>query len=491
MVVALIGQGSQPMSENDRVGARVVARLSAGVPTDADVIARLDGRWRALADELAAAQPEARKGIRKRHLDAWEDGVAMLAAILQANPSDDPFAEPVQETARQRFRLTTAADLEAMPDPEWHISGHIPVDSFVLLFGQTGSMKTFEGLELASCTASGTPWHGLERTRQGMVVYVAAEGSGGFGKRLRAWRRQHSQADLSRLHFITETVNLIDPVEMEAFRAQLRALPEPPSLVIWDTLARCMVGADENSSRDMGIAIAAMDSIRQEFGATVIPIHHTGKNGEDERGSSALRAAADTVIKMSGDGTTARLTCVKQKDAEEFAPITLRLRPVEGTESCVLEYADYRDNDELGPKARDLLELLDSHFDAEGASATAWLKVSGLPDRTFYRAKNQLIRGRFAEKKGVHYTLTRLGREAIGLPDEDDAADVTATAKVLPSNCHGSNPEAVLTTATTATTRKGGSGSSSDSGATVLSGRPGNGVYEVVNAATDDIGELP
>jgi hypothetical protein len=479
------------MPESDRVGARVVARISAGVPTDTSVIDRLGDRWRTLADELVAAQPEARKGIRKRHLDTWDDGVAMLAAILQANPAEDPLAEPVTETGRQRFALKTAADLETMPDPEWQISGHIPIGSFLLLFGQTGSMKTFEGLELGADVASGTPWHGLERTRQGTVVYVAAEGSGGLGKRLRAWRHEHPQADLSRLHFITEPVNLMDPVEMEAFRAQLRSLPEPPSLVIWDTLARCMVGADENSSRDMGIAIAALDSVRHEFGATVVPIHHTGKNGEDERGSSALRAAADTVIKMSGDGTTTRLTCIKQKDAEEFKPITLRLRPVEGTESCVLEYADYRDNDDLGPKARDLLELLDSHFDAEGASATAWLKVSGLPDRTFYRARNQLIRGHYAEKNGVHYTLTRLGREAIGLPDEDDVAEVTATAKVLPSNCHGNNPEPVPTTATTATTRKGGSGSSSDSGAAVLSGRPKNGVYEVVNSATDDIGELP
>jgi len=104
------------MPAEDRVGAHVVSRLSSGVPTDRAVIDHLDGRWRALADELERAQPEARRGIRKRHLDQWDDGRAMLAAILQANPNGDPLAEPVEETpTRQRFALKSVADIKAMP----------------------------------------------------------------------------------------------------------------------------------------------------------------------------------------------------------------------------------------------------------------------------------------------------------------------------------------------------------------------------------------
>jgi hypothetical protein len=477
------------MPETDRVGARVVARISAGVPTDRDVIDRLDDRWRALADDLVTAQPEARKGVRKRHLDAWDDGRAMLAAILQANPSDDPFAEPVSEAVRQRFALKTAADLQSMQPPTYQIDGHIPKGGLVVIFGPSGSGKTFEAIEQACCIASGTAWHGLERVAAGPIVYVAAEGASGLGKRLRAWERAHPGADLSRLHFITEPVNLMDPLEIEAFLSVLRALPEPPAAVLFDTLARCMVGADENSSRDMGIAIAAMDSIRREFGATVVPIHHTGKNGEDERGSSALRGAADTMIKVASDGTTTRLTCIKQKDDEEFKPVTLRLQHVEDTESCILEYDDDRFTGELRPKARELLEILETHFsDDDAPSSSAWLKASRQADPTFWRSRRDLIRGGYVAKDGRSHALTALGRQTLGLPEKSSDNDTVTT---LSPDCHDSNPKAAATTITTITTLRGDSDSSADSRAGVLSGRPRNGVYEVVNAATDDIGELP
>jgi RecA-family ATPase len=48
-------------------------------------------------------------------------------------------------------------------------------------------------------------------------------------------------------------------------------------LVVIDTLARCMVGADENSARDMGEAIDALDRLRRAAGSCVLPVHHMGK----------------------------------------------------------------------------------------------------------------------------------------------------------------------------------------------------------------------
>lgn len=464
MVVARIGQGSQPMSEGDRVGARVVARLSSGVPTDRAIIDGLPDRWLALADELERTQPEARRGVRKRHLDSWEDGRAMLAAILQVNPAEDPRTEPVEETPiRQRFALRSVADIKAMPPLRWQIDNHIPRGALVVQFGPSGSGKTFEAIEQACCTTSGVAWHGLERVESGTVVYVAAEGVGGLNKRLAAWEKQHPDADLSRLHFITEPVNLLDPLSVDAFKVVLRTLPERPAAVFIDTLARCLVGGDENSAKDMGLAIASVDGIRAEFDATVYIIHHTGKNGEAERGSSALRAAADVMIQVSGDNERVSLTCSKMKDAEPFKVLNLSLTPVEGTDSCVLEYIDARSAPigEMSPSARKVAAVLDSHFTAEGASMSQWVKAAydahKVSEPTVYRCRRDLEKSGFIAKDRTRYVLTAAGRSELGLPESDPGDDAAITITELSNDYHDSQE----TTITTITTLRGDSGDSS------------------------------
>ena len=76
------------------------------------------------------------------------------------------------------------------------------------------------------------------------------------------------------------------------------------SFVILDTLARCMVGADENSAKDCGVVVDAMTRLlgRTPGGRGVIlGVHHAGKDGKTLRGSSAFEGAADTVYFTSRD----------------------------------------------------------------------------------------------------------------------------------------------------------------------------------------------
>jgi hypothetical protein len=111
-------------------------------------------------------------------------------------------------------------------------------------------------------------------------------------------------------------------------------------MVVVDTMARCMLGGDENSSEAVGRLIARLDELRNEFGCTVLLVHHGTKTDEQvERGSSALRGAADTMICLSGAVHSLMLSCEKQKDAQEFDPVYLRLETVQledGNSSCVL-----------------------------------------------------------------------------------------------------------------------------------------------------------
>ena len=74
--------------------------------------------------------------------------------------------------------------------------------------------------------------------------------------------------------------------------------------------------------------------------ATVLPVHHTGKDmSRGERGNTALRGAADTVMRLSASKGVLSLSCVKQKDWEPFKTIKLALRQVTldgGETSCVI-----------------------------------------------------------------------------------------------------------------------------------------------------------
>jgi hypothetical protein len=93
----------------------------------------------------------------------------------------------------------------------------------------------------------------------------------------------------------------------------------------------------------MGRAVAGLDRLKTAFGAFVLVIHHTTKGGGSERGSSALRGAADVMIECEAsenlNGPAVTLKCSKMKDAEPFKTFSLSLDKVElanGTSSLVL-----------------------------------------------------------------------------------------------------------------------------------------------------------
>jgi RecA-family ATPase len=68
---------------------------------------------------------------------------------------------------------------------DWLIKGVLPAADIVTIFGASGSGKSFIVLEMAACIALGTPWRG-RRVKKGRVVVIAAEGSGSYGKRIKA-----------------------------------------------------------------------------------------------------------------------------------------------------------------------------------------------------------------------------------------------------------------------------------------------------------------
>jgi hypothetical protein len=309
-----------------------------------------------------------------------------------------------------------AEALEALPRPAFLVEDVLVQQTMAVAYGPAASGKSFVALDLALAVATGTAWHG-RAVQRGATVYVAAEGGAGLWQRVRAWKATHKIATVPDAFFVLEPVNLLNSDEVEAFLRDLAEEQVTPVLVVLDTLARCLLGGDENSARDMGIAVAAIDQLRLTLGCTVCVVHHTGKSGEIERGSTALRGAADTMLAVAKDGDVVTVTCAKQKDASEFAPMTFGLVPVIDTVSgsCVLEDAPARAWELAGNKLLALQTL--AYFGADGASYTRWLGATKLEERTFLRVRKELVDDQYVlkegEGRGKPYVVTPLGLSAL------------------------------------------------------------------------------
>jgi hypothetical protein len=379
---------------------------------------------------------------------------------LAAGGTAEQLALIVEETGRPVYKLLTPDELRNLPRPEFLANNWLVKHTLSCIYGPSGVGKSFVALDLIFSIASGSEWLGCVPVQQGMVVYIAAEGVGGLAERMDAWCALHPEADISRVRFLTSAVNMIEADQVTNLINSIRAqCDDTPVLVVIDTLARSMVGGDENSAKDMGRVIAAADHIKDELNCHVSVVHHTGKNGDDERGSSALRGACDTRIYVSDENGAIILSCVKQIDSVEPAPIGLKLTPVEGTQSCVLTPFD--STGQISNSAMRLLQILSNSFSlSEGATTTEWYKASGMPEQTFYRARKILVDNKCVthNKRNDPYLITTIGCRDLDIQPVPETPEVVPTTYYHRTTMVGS-PDP-FTTTISSSHFSGGNGSS-------------------------------
>jgi hypothetical protein len=148
--------------------------------------------------------------------------------------------------------------------------------------------------------------------------------------------KHHGRSDT--VQWLPLPVNIFDNRWADAL-AEI-ALEVGAKLVVIDTLARSTLGARENDTQDMGAVVANLDRIRLATGACVLNVHHSGKDlTAGARGSTALKAAMDTELELTGSVERMKLKNTKQKNASEHDSLDLKLQLVDGTESGVIVHA--------------------------------------------------------------------------------------------------------------------------------------------------------
>lgn len=248
-------------------------------------------------------------------------------------PATVEFAEAVEVEDRRTQPKKPKLFYELARNVGFAQTSHALIDDWydreamVITYGESESGKTHIVLSQAFAIAAGTPWAD-HAVRQGLVVYVAAEGGLGIRKRVAAWTRKFGDVPFALVPC---------PIDMLSAQGDTKALIELVKaaevetghtcvMIVIDTLSRAIAGGNENAPETMGAFVMHCDRLRTATKATIHIVHHSGKNkAAGARGHSLLRAATDTEIEV----TPGFIAATKQRDMEHPRKLGFRLEEIQ------------------------------------------------------------------------------------------------------------------------------------------------------------------
>lgn len=226
--------------------------------------------------------------------------------------------------------LKLSALREAAGQVAWVVKHVLPAESIGVMFGGSGTFKSFVAIDCALHVAHGLPWMG-RKTRTGPVLYIAAEGGAGLWNRVDAWHRQRGlkwqDADFN-------VVPVALDLAVDAWRVvdAAQAVGVVPAMVVVDTLSQTFTG-EENSANEVAAYLRELGlRFRSLWRCAVLVVHHSGHNAtERPRGSSAIKSNVDFMFGVHRDEREmmATLCCEKQKDGELFRDAVFSLSVAE------------------------------------------------------------------------------------------------------------------------------------------------------------------
>ena len=354
-----------------------------------------------------------------------------LLSILKTGADLEKFLQAIPAPATgPKFKPMSMAELLARPQKVWLIDSVVGAGDLVMVYGASGCGKTHVVIDLIFSACMGSPFaRRFPVARRLNVAYAAGEGLSGLAQRFAAVMDFYSYHDplfdYSNFTFFETVPQLYageDAIYSERITdfiaewkdRQAKGEAQPLDILVIDTLHTATAGADENSAKDMGIVLNLAKRATKELGCAVILVHHTGKNGETERGSSALRGAMDTMIhiaKLSDNGTKAKMTCAKSKDSEAWQSQTFDL--TEHLDSVRVWWDEPSDGSEAAGKQKEDVEAIVSLLSSgkPGARYTAKAIAEGIGLSPTSTQVFKLIKKAMAENEAI--------KSGLKFPDKD------------------------------------------------------------------------
>jgi len=272
-------------------GQAYLARLLDAVPTAASV-----KRYAGAVENFA----------RRRF--AYEQALKMQAAMAEGGDVN-AFRGLLEETQAgldaedNDQQLPTWQEIVTAPPLTWVCDQLVPAAGLVVLGGDPGKAKTFVALSLAVAVATGRDFLGQFKVKQGPALFVDEEtGAPTLAPRIEAAASAYGASSDTPFYLASmRGLSLAEPEGLGRLTALVRRYK--PTLLVLDPWASFIAGANENSSAEIGAALAVLRGFRRQGTACGV-CHHLrkrmGLGGDDAssrlRGSGALLAACDVFL---------------------------------------------------------------------------------------------------------------------------------------------------------------------------------------------------
>lgn len=268
-----------------------------------------------------------------------------MAAFDALNENSTSKVSP--EFSRDLFPAFFVNELDTLPDPRWLIEDLVPEDALCIMYGATGSLKTFVALDVVLSGSSKSTWAeggeaqptklcGFKIPRPLRAAFIAGEGARGLRKRIRAWQLKHGMMSKDIPVAVIPTLpSFADPKSVEKLIRTIRAKLGAVDIVVVDTVMRASSGFNLNVPADSQTFIDACERIRLELGGSVLLIHHTGKDRDKGLlGAENLKAAVHMVeridlVDSSPGSRTISISQEKAKDSDLRGPIYMEAKLLE------------------------------------------------------------------------------------------------------------------------------------------------------------------
>ena len=199
--------------------------------------------------------------------------------------------------------------------PEWMLDRLIPARSIGMVFGASNAGKSHLVCDFIIDVLADTG-HWQNTPLAGGDVVMFSESHGHIKARLKAYRNHKKKTPVHVMH--TLPTMGIETKDLADLCVWLYTLPNPPVLMVFDTLATAF-SLEENDNREASKLIKGLEEWilpAMDPRGSIMLVHHTSKASEGRiaRGASALIGNIDWSIQVAWDDQFEKTVATWEKD---------------------------------------------------------------------------------------------------------------------------------------------------------------------------------
>jgi len=189
-------------------------------------------------------------------------------------------------------------------------------------------------MSMAVHLSAGLDWFGFKVKEKYSALMLVGEGEEGLPNRMRVLLDSMGNPEID-VHMINTTPNLADDDSVEELLKKIdqhiESVDRVPKLIVIDTLSTHFVhDGGQNNDQAMSKFLNGCKRIRNEYEATVLVVHHHGKDSErGSRGSYLLNCGVDLEYQLDRNKSTKQVTlkCLKNKEGALLDEVTFEFEP--------------------------------------------------------------------------------------------------------------------------------------------------------------------